>query len=120
MSLRDDFTCKCVFINKIKRKSSYGGFVTDFVDGDEFEAQIPLLDSNAAKIAAAQGVKNIYTVTTTKDIVLQNDDVFRRIKDGKVFRVTSDGQDNATPPSAALNMRQVTAEEWKIPASTDN
>jgi hypothetical protein len=41
--------------------------------------------------------------------------VFRRESDGKIFRVTSDGDDKKTPPSAGLDMRQVTAEEF-VPA----
>jgi hypothetical protein len=41
--------------------------------------------------------------------------VFRRNRDGKIFRVTSDGDDKHTPISATLNMRVVTAEEFKLP-----
>ena len=47
-------------------------------------------------------------------MTLEYHDVFRRIRDGKIFRVTSDGDDKHTPASANLNMRQVTAEEWSI------
>ena len=46
---------------------------------------------------------------------LQYHDVFRRNRDLKIFRVTSDGDDKHTPASATLNMRQVTAEEWSLP-----
>jgi hypothetical protein len=49
-------------------------------------------------------------------MVLQYHDVFRRLSDGKIFRVTSDGDDKFTPDTATLNMRQVTAEEWEPPA----
>ena len=56
-----------------------------------------------------------YTITTGKAVNLQYHDVFRRVRDGKIFRVTSDGDDKHTPASAALNMRQVTAEEWELP-----
>ena len=41
-------------------------------------------------------------------------DIFKRIRDGKVFRVTSDGDDVFTPQSATLDMRQCTCEEFKI------
>ena len=44
--------------------------------------------------------------------MLEYHDVLRRVRDGKVFRVTSDGDDKYTPESATLNMRQVTAEEY--------
>jgi hypothetical protein len=45
---------------------------------------------------------------------LEYHEVFRRLDDGKVFRVTSDGDDKFTPASAGLNMRQVTAEEFEV------
>jgi hypothetical protein len=45
---------------------------------------------------------------------LQYHDIFRRVEDGKIFRVTSDGDDKKTPESATLNMREVTAEEWSL------
>lgn len=42
-------------------------------------------------------------------------DVIKRLKDGKILRITSDGDDSATPASASLNMRTCTAEEWTPP-----
>ena len=46
-------------------------------------------------------------------MTLEYHDVFRRVRDGKIFRVTSDGDDKFTPASTSLDMRQVTAEEIK-------
>jgi hypothetical protein len=46
---------------------------------------------------------------------LQFHDIFIRKEDNKVFRVTSDGDDKKTPSIASLDMRQVSAEEWRIP-----
>jgi hypothetical protein len=54
-------------------------------------------------------------LTTRKDINLQYHDVLRRVRDGKVFRVTSDGDDLYTPASASLDMRNVSAEEFVLP-----
>jgi threonine dehydrogenase-like Zn-dependent dehydrogenase len=65
--------------------------------------------------ALAEGVKNVYTVTTKKSAMLDFHDVIMRIADGKIFRITSDGDDNKTPKSATLDMRQVSAEEWSLP-----
>ena len=69
----------------------------------------------AARIAEKQGVTSVYTITTDKSVVLEYHDVLRRLYDGKIFRITSDGDDKYTPDSATLNMRQVTAEEWSLP-----
>lgn len=115
MSLIDDFTSKCVMLDKTTVPDGYGGFKPSWVDGAEFNAAITLDNSMGARVAEQEGVTALYTVTTKKNINLQYHDVFRRTDDNKIFRVTSDGDDKATPISANLNMRQVSAEEWSLP-----
>ena len=63
-----------------------------------------------------QGLTSLYTITTKKAVTLQYHDIVKRVSDGKVFRVTSDGDDQKTPASATLDMRNVTAEEFDLPA----
>lgn len=92
-----------------------GGIVPTWEQGAAFDAAITYDSSIQARTAEAQGVTALYTVTTTKAVNLQYHDVFRRLEDGKIFRVTSDGDDNKTPKTAGLNMRQVTAEEFELP-----
>lgn len=115
MSLLDEFTESCTMIDKRTAPDGYGGVKTDWVDGAEFDAAIVLDTSMQARIGEARGVTNLYTITTKKNVNLQFHDVFRRNRDGKIFRVTSDGDDKHTPNSATLNMRVVTAEEFKPP-----
>jgi hypothetical protein len=115
MSLLSEQMEYCVIIDKTTRPDGYGGVVTEWVDGAPFVAATVLDSSIQAKVAEKQGVTGIYTVTTEKSINLQYHDVFRRLSDGKIFRVTSDGDDKKTPGSASLNMRQVSAEEWELP-----
>lgn len=118
MSLLDDYMENCVMIDKTSVSDGRGGFDYAFVEGAEFQAAITLDNSIQAKIAEQQGVTGIYSVTTQKSINLQYHDIFRRSSDGKVFRVTSDGDDKKTPVSATLNMRQVSAEEYTLPSVT--
>lgn len=117
MSLLDEYMENCVMIDKTTVSDGRGGFDYAFVDGAEFQAAITLDNSIQAKIAEQQGVTGIYSVTTQKSINLQYHDIFRRSSDSKVFRVTSDGDDKKTPPSATLNMRQVSAEEYTLPST---
>ena len=117
MSLLDDYMENCVMIDKTSVSDGRGGFDYAFVEGAEFQAAITLDNSIQAKIAEQQGVTGIYSVTTQKSINLQYHDIFRRSSDSKVFRVTSDGDDKKTPPSATLNMRQVSAEEYTLPST---
>ena len=114
MSLLSDAMTKCVMLDKVTSADGYGGYVITWKEGAEFTAAIVLDSSMQARIAEKQGVTALYTVTTTKALNLQYHDVFRRVEDGKIFRVTSDGDDKKTPASAGLNMRQVTAEEWEL------
>lgn len=114
MSLLSDAMTECVMLDKRTRADGYGGYITEWVDGAPFSAAIVLDTSMQARIGEKQGVTALYTVTTEKALNLQYHDVFRRLEDGKVFRVTSDGDDKKTPPSAALNMRQVSAEEFSL------
>lgn len=114
MSLLSDAMEKCIYLTKTKVSDGYGGYVDSFVEGAEFNAAIVFDTSIQARVGEKQGVTSLYTVTTSKAMVLEYHDVFRRESDKKIFRVTSDGDDKYTPASASLNMRQVTAEEWVL------
>ena len=117
MSLLSEAMESCNMLTKSVVNDGYGGYITSWTEGAEFDAAIVFDISIQARLAEAQGVTNRYTVTTKKVMHLEYHDVFRRNSDGKIFRVTSDGDDKYTPESASLDMRQVTAEEWKLPAN---
>ena len=119
MSLLFEAMEACVLLNKVTTPDGYGGYTTTWADGAEFEAAIVFDTSMQARTAEAAGVRSLYTVTTTRALTLEYHDVFRRVRDGKIFRVTSDGDDKFTPGSASLDMRQVTAEEWTLTGGAD-
>ena len=114
MSLLSEAYEDCTILDKRTGPDGYGGTTTRWVDGAPIQAAIVLDSSIQAKIAEASGVTGIYTVTTSKVVNLQYHDVLRRESDKKIFRVTSDGDDKKTPNIGTLNMRQVSAEEWKL------
>lgn len=115
MSLLTEAMETCQMLDKTKVADGYGGYVNTWSEGVTFNAAITFDTSMQARTAEKQGVTSLYTVTTAKNITLEYHEVFKRLKDGKIFRVTSDGDDKYTPDSASLNMRQVTAEEWELP-----
>lgn len=115
MSLLSEAMTECQFIDRKRVSDGEGGTVTEWTDGAKFKAAIVLDSSMQARIGMVQGVTAVYTVTTEKNLTLEYHEVFKRLSDGKIFRVTSDGDDKATPNSARLNMRQVSAEEWELP-----
>lgn len=115
MSLLSDAMDTCVILNKVTESDGYGGYRATWTTGAEFKAAIVLDTSIQARTAEKQGVTSLYTVTVGRAMMLEYHDVFKRLRDGKILRVTSDGDDKFTPNSTALDMREVTAEEWELP-----
>lgn len=119
MSLLSEAMEDCVMLDKKTVADGYGGYTTEYIEGAEFKAAIVLDNSLQARQAEKAGVTALYTITTTKALNLQFRDVFKRKRDEKIFRVQSDGDDKHTPASASLNMRQVSAEEWRLTNDSD-
>lgn len=116
MSLIDEFmqeTGKCVIINRQIVDDGLGGQKVIYTEGAEFNAAIVLNNSIQAKVAEKQGVTGVYTITFPKLLRLQYHDIFKRVSDGQVFRVT-DKDDSHTPDSSSLDMRTTTVEEYSL------
>ena len=112
MSLLQQAMTDVVAMEKTRVSDGEGGFIVDWVDGAVFKAAITFDTSMQSRIGEKQGVSSRYTITTHKNAKLEYHDVIRRLNDGKIFRVTSDGDDKQTPDSASFQFLQVTAEEW--------
>lgn len=116
MSLLEEAYEEYTILNKTKESDGYGGYITTWTDGAKIQGAMVFNTSIEARKAEAAGVTSVYKLTTPRSITLEYHDVLRRTRDNKIFRVTSDGDDVYTPASAGLDMRQVTCEEWKLPA----
>ena len=115
MSLLDESMEDCIMMDKTTASDGYGGYTTTWKEGATISAAIVLDNSIEARVADKQGVTALYTVTTRKSVNLQYHDIFKRKRDGKFFRVTSDGDDKHDPSRSTIDMRIVTAEEWELP-----
>lgn len=114
VGLMQDFVEECVLVEKSRVPDGEGGWATRWVDGMSFEAAITHDNTLDARVAESEGMKATYTITTDKSMPLDFHDVFRRVSDGQVFRVTSDGTDRSTPKSSTFQVSQVAAEEWVL------
>ena len=114
MSLLDELKESCVLLDRTTTRDEYGSYHTDWTDGAKFDAIFRYDNSTQARVAAVQGVTSLYTLTVARDVPLRKFDVLRRVSNGQTYRVTSDGTDNKTPASASLDMKQFSAEEWKL------
>ena len=115
MSLLTSAMEDVVMLEKKRIPDGEGGFITDWAEGVQFNAAISFDSSMEARTAEKQGVTSRYTITAPLNAKLEYHDVLKRLRDGKIFRITSDGDDVQTPASASFQFLQVEAEEW-IPA----
>ena len=116
MSLLEQIMTPCKLYNHIKQDDPYGGYTEEWQEGASFEAAIAKDSSTEATIAQQQGVSEIFTVVTRQNFLLSYHDVFKRVSDGAIFRVTSNITDSKTPRVATFQFGQVTAEKWVLPS----
>jgi hypothetical protein len=112
MTLIDSFKVPCTLGEKTRVPDGEGGWTTAWADGAPFEAAIVLDSSINARVAEAEGVTGVYTVTTDRNVELDFHDAFRRDSDGQVFRVTK--VNDSTPAVASFQFNQVQAESWEL------
>lgn len=115
MSLVTNMMERCRFIERSRVPDGEGGYTVAWADGAEFDAVVVRDTTMQARIAEASGVSSVYTVTVGRGVPVDFHDVFRRLRDGAVFRVTSLGSDKQTPDVATFQFQQVTAERWELP-----
>lgn len=112
--LIDAFKSDCVMLDKRSVPDGIGGFTHEWVEGAAFSAAIVKDNTLEARVAEKEGVTEVYTVTTDKALELDYHDVFKRLSDGQVFRVTSRITDSKTPKVASFAFGQVNAERWEL------
>ena len=112
MNLIESMMENCCILNHIREDDPYGSSVDYWADGATFQAAIIKNNTTEATIAERQGVKEIFTVVTRKGFTLEYHDVFRRLSDQQLFRVTSNSKDSEAPNASTVRIAKVTAEKW--------
>ena len=115
MSLLEQAMESYTILDRTTAGDGYGGYVTRWKEGATIQGALVQNQSIEAQKAMAMGVTSVYTFTTPRAVNLRYHDVLRKDSDGRIFRVTSNGDDKKTPQSASLDMRQVTVESWELP-----
>lgn len=114
MSLIDKAMEDFILVDKKSQDDGYGGVEEVWVDGASVKGALVLNSSMQAKIAQKEGVNDVYTLTTKKNVNLAFHQVIKRVSDGQIFRVTSNGNENKTPKTSKIDMRQVSCERWQL------
>lgn len=115
MSLIDNMMEACVMVDKTTTPDGLGGFTRAWVDGAAFKATIIKSTGIEAREAERNGLTEVYTVVTPKGTRLEYHDVFRRVSDGSIFRVTADNRDDEAPAMSTVQIGKVAAERWVLP-----
>ena len=114
MSLLTQAMEDVVLMEKKREPDGEGGFLPAvWVDGASFKAAITFNSSMEARAAEKQGVTGLWNILVKKETRLEFHNIFKRLSDGQVFRVTSK-DDKETPKSAGLDLRLISAEEWTL------
>ena len=116
MSLLDSMMEECVLMDKVSVSDGMGGFYYTWTDGAKFSATIIKQGSPIVTVAEQQGVNEQYNVITPTGAALDFHDVFRRVSDGAIFRVTGRIRDTQAPAASSVQIAKVTAERWVIPS----
>lgn len=115
LNLLESMMEKCCILNHIREDDPYGSSVDYWTDGATFDATVIKNNTTEVKIAEQQGIKEFFTIVTKKSFLLDYHDVFRRLSDGQIFRVTSMTKDSEAPEASTVKIAKVTAEKWELP-----
>lgn len=101
----------CIFMVKSKQPDGLGGNETVWTEGISFDAYCRM-DTPVREIVGDKLVeKSVYTIITYENTRLDFRDIIKRVRDGKLFRATSDGDDYKLPLASTIKLNKVTAEE---------
>ena len=115
MSLLTQMMEDCIFLNKTITDDPYGGYKPTYTEGARFKAAIAKNASPEQLVAEQQGVAESFTVVVSDSFPLDYNDVFKRVSDSAIFRVTSRTQDSVAHPASTVRIAKVTAERWVLP-----
>ena len=107
---------ECVFLTKTHTDDDFGGHKPTYTDGTHFLAAIGKDRSPVQKVAEKEGLSEAFTVVVEQSMALDFHDVFRRVSDGSIFRVTSRTTDSTAHKASTVKIAVVTAERWVLPA----
>lgn len=114
MSLIFEMMEDCKIMNLARTDDEYGGYTRAWTEGASFKASIIKNATTEAQIAEKQGIKELFTVVVQKGFALDFHDVFKRLSDGEIFRVTSRITDSEAPARSTVKIAKVSAERYDL------
>lgn len=103
-------------LNRVRTDDGYGGYHETWTPGVTFKAAVSKNMTTEQQIAEKQGISEAFTVVVNDTLVLDYHDVFKRLSDNAIFRVTSKTTDSTAHPASTVRIAKVTAERWELPS----
>lgn len=116
MNLLTQMMEECKILNRVRTDDPFGGYKETWTPGAKFKAAIGKDGSPEQLVAEKQGISEAFTVVVDQSFSLDYHDVFQRVRDGAIFRVTSRTTDSTAHPASTVKIAKVTAERWELPA----
>ena len=116
MSLLTQMMEDCKIMNHVRTDDDYGGYTDEWTEGASFKAAIAKDSSLEQLVAEKKGVSESFTVVVNQTFSLDYHDVFKRLSDNAIFRVTSRTVDSTAHPASTVKVAKVTAERWVLPS----
>lgn len=107
----------CVLLEKVRVPDGLGGSTTAWTDGMTLPVIFSEDTTTEALVAEQQGFTSTYHAMVQRNMEIKFHDVLRRVSDGKIFRVTKDGDDDKTPRTSAMDMKHLVLERWELPSN---
>ena len=114
MSMIEGMFERCVALRQQTDADGVGGWDGAWQEGESFDAAILKDGETAETEGQRQVLRERFTAVVPKGVALGFHDVFRRLSDGAVFRVTGDGRDAAAPEESTVMIAKVKCERWVL------
>ena len=106
---------KCVKLRETDAPDGAGGFTRTFTEEPPFDAVIVRGKFGEDRAGQKASEAAAFTVIVERDAGLSFHDVFKRLSDGAVFRMTSTAGDCAAPDVASVPIAKGKCERWALP-----
>ena len=121
MSILTQIMQDCQIINRQVLDDEFGGYKYVWSEGATFKAAIAKASTAEQMLAEQRDVDESYTVVVSKGMSLDYHDIFKRLSDEAIFRVTSRTVDSTAHPASTVKIAKVSAERLEeLPNATDS
>ena len=100
----------CKMMTRTLVSDKFGGYGYEWSEGATFKAAIAKSSTAEQMLAEQRNIAESYTVVVGQTMTLDYHDVFKRLSDNAIFRVTSRTVDSTSHPASTVKIAKVSAE----------